>query len=120
MTTQGELFARAIAARDAGALRAVLADSVAFEALTPGRHWTSTDADEVVDKIILGPWFGTHQGDIELCAVNTGQVGDCHEVGYRFRVRSADADRMVEQQAYYTARDDRIDTIRIVCSGYQG
>src|SRR3954466_4565906 len=87
MTTQGELFARAIAARDAGALRAVLADSVAFEALTPGRHWTSTDADEVVDKIILGPWFGAHQGDIELCSVSTGQVGDCQEVGYRFRVR---------------------------------
>ena len=74
MTTQGEVFARAITARDAGALRAVLADSVAFEALTPGRHWASTDADEVVDKIILGPWFGTHQGDIELCSVSTGQA----------------------------------------------
>ncbi|MFC0541573.1 hypothetical protein [Kutzneria chonburiensis] len=120
MTTQGEVFARAIAARDHQALRAVLADSVAFEALTPGRHWASTDADEVVDKIILGPWFGTHQGEIELCSVSNGQVGDCQEVGYRFRVRNAETDRMVEQQAYYTARDDRIDTIRIVCSGYQG
>jgi hypothetical protein len=48
-----------------------------------------------------------------------GQVGDCQEVGYRFRVRGAGADRVVEQQAY-TSRDDRIDTIRIVRSGYQG
>jgi hypothetical protein len=120
MTTQGELFARAIAARDATALRAVLADSVEFSAVTPGRHWTSTDADEVVDKIILGPWFGAHRGEIELTSLSTGQVGDCQEVGYRFRVRGAGADHLVEQQAYYTERDGRIDAIRIACSGYQG
>ena len=36
--TAGERFARALAAKDAPALRALLADPVDFQALTPGRH----------------------------------------------------------------------------------
>ncbi len=34
--TAGERFARALAAKDSAALRAVLADAIDFQALTPG------------------------------------------------------------------------------------
>ncbi len=39
MATAGERFAQALAAKDAGALSALLADRIDFQALTPGRHW---------------------------------------------------------------------------------
>ncbi|GAA3431704.1 hypothetical protein GCM10018954_013050 [Kutzneria kofuensis] len=84
-------------------------------ALTPGRHWAATDPAEAVDKIIIGPWFGPARGRIELRHLTVGRVGECDQVGYRLQA----GDQVVEQQAYYTARDNRIDTIRIVCSGYQ-
>ena len=54
----GEAFARALAAKDGAALRAVLADPIDFAALTPGRHWPAAAPDEVVNEIILGKWFG--------------------------------------------------------------
>jgi len=39
MTSAGERFARAVAASDANALAATMADGIDFQALTPGRHW---------------------------------------------------------------------------------
>src|ERR1700745_4348663 len=47
----GERFARALAAKDTAALRAVLADPIDFQALTPGRHWQASAPGEVVDEI---------------------------------------------------------------------
>lgn len=105
--------------RVAYGLRAVLAEHVDFAALTPGRHWTATDPAEVVDKIILGPWFGPGRRIVELCSVTTSQIGDCRHVGYQLRVHRDGTDQLVEQHAFYTARDGRIDWIRIVCSGYR-
>ena len=55
--TAGERFARALAAKDSSALRALLADPVDFQALTPGRHWQAASPGEVVDQIVLGTWF---------------------------------------------------------------
>lgn len=119
MTTTGERFANAVAAQDRAALRGVLTDDVDFAALTPGRTWASTDAAEVADEIVLGRWFGAAVRIVELCSVTTGQVVDCEQVGYRLRVRREGTDNLVEQQAFYTTRGDRIDWIRIVCSGYR-
>lgn len=119
MTTEGERFANAIAAQDPAALRAVLAEQIDFTALTPGHNWSATDSAAVVDDIVLGPWFGPGREIMELCAVTTGQVADTQQVGYRMRVRRDGVDHLVEQQAYYTARDGRIDSIRILCSGYR-
>ena len=118
MSDEGARFAKALAAQDTVALRAVLADDIDFAALTPGRHWTSADPAEVVDGIVLGPWFGGR--DIqELCSVQTDQVADVRSVTYRLRVRLDGVDHLVEQHAFYTVRDDRIDWIRIVCTGFR-
>src|SRR5258705_13111236 len=53
----GERFAKALAAKDAEALRAVLADQIDFQALTPGRHWQANAPGVVIDEIVLGKWF---------------------------------------------------------------
>jgi hypothetical protein len=119
MTTEGEQFARALAAQDPAALRAVLAARIDFAALTPGRHWTSTDPAEVVGEIILGRWFGPGRRVTELCSLTTGRIAGCRHVGYLLRVERDGTDHLVEQQAYYTTRDGAIDWLRILCSGYQ-
>src|SRR5689334_21098267 len=115
----GERFARALAAKDAGAQCALLADQVDFQALTPGRHWQAGTAEQAVREIILARWFGEGDDITELCSVAAGRVLDREHVAYRVRVRRSDRDHLVEQQAYYLTDGPRITWMRILCSGYQ-
>ena len=118
-TTLGELFARAIAAKNRARLWGVLADPIDFRAMTPQRYWEATSAEEVVDQIILGHWFDSGDQIQELCSVESANVGDRQHVAYRMRVRNADGEFYVEQQAYYMVNHARIDWMRILCSGYR-
>jgi hypothetical protein len=115
----GVRFAAALAAQDAAGLRSVLADVVDFEGLTPGRHWQAGTGRQAVEDVILGRWFGPGRAVTELCWVTTGAVAGRDHVAYRLRVREADRDYLVEQQAYYQTAGDRISWVRILCSGYQ-
>ena len=117
--TAGARFAAALAAQDAVGLRAVLADAVDFQGLTPGRHWQAETGREAVENVILGRWFGPGRTVTELCWVTTGDVAGRDHVAYRLRVREADRDYLVEQQAYYQTETGRISWLRILCSGYQ-
>ena len=115
----GERFARALAAKDAAALRAVLADPIDFRALTPGRQWEASTPDEVVDDIVLGAWFepSDHIGDLE--SVGTCQLPGREHVSYRLRVQRDGVDHVVEQQAYYDTAGEQITWMRVLCSGYR-
>ena len=115
----GERFARALAAKDADALCALLADQVDFQALTPGRHWQAGTAGQAIREIILAYWFGEGDDITELCSVAAGQVLDREHVAYRVRVRRSGHDYLVEQQAYYLTDGPRITWMRVLCSGYQ-
>ena len=64
--TAGEQFARALAAKDSGALCALLADPLDFQALTPGRHWSASTGRQAVEEIILAWWFGAGDEITEL------------------------------------------------------
>src|SRR6476620_1519101 len=99
-TTIGEQFAVALAAKDSDRLRALFADPVDFQALTPGRHWQASSPEKVVDEIILGVWFGPGDDIHELRAVSRDQVGDRERVTYRLGVRRAHQEYVVEQHAY--------------------
>ncbi len=46
-------------------------------------------------------------------------VGDVWHAAYRFRLREADADLVVEQHAYCTIGDGLITSIRVMCSGFR-
>ena len=119
IATAGEAFARAIAAKDQAALRAVLADTIDFQALTPGRFFQAQSGTQAAVEIILGTWFARAQMD-ELCAVTAGQVAGREHVAYRVRLHAGGDEYLVEQQAYYeTADDGRISWMRVLCSGYQ-
>jgi hypothetical protein len=119
MTTAGERFAQALAAKDSAALSALLADPVDFQALTPGRHWQATTGSQVVGEIILGHWFGDGDHILELVSVTTGRVSEREHVTYRMRVRRSGTDYLVEQQAYYDTDGERIAWMRVLCAGYQ-
>jgi hypothetical protein len=115
----GEQFARALAAKDSAQMRALLAEPVDFQALTPGRHWQASTPQQAVDEIILGVWFGPQDDIHELRAVSTGQVADRERVTYRLGVHRGGEDYVVEQQAYYSSDGSHITWIRLLCSGYR-
>jgi hypothetical protein len=115
----GERFARAVAAKDAAALRAVLADPIDFAALTPGRHWQASAPGEVVDEIVLGKWFKPSDDIRGLESLSASQLPGREHVSYLLRVRNADGDHLVEQQAYYNTDGARITWMRVLCSGYR-
>ena len=116
--TTGERFARALAAKDSAALHSLFADTIDFQALTPGRHWQAATASEAVDQIMLGKWFDPGDDIQRLESVSTSQLPGREHVDYRVRVRNADGDHVVEQQAYYNTDGSRITWMRVLCSGY--
>jgi hypothetical protein len=117
--TRGELFARALAAKDRDLLCRLLADHIDFRGMTPQRLWEGTTPAEVVDGIVLGHWFEPADHIQELCSVASGKLADREHVAYRLRVRNAEGEFLVEQQAYYRVTGGRIDWMRVLCSGYR-
>ena len=115
----GERFAAAIAERDTDGLTALLAPVIDFRGLTPRRFWEATTPAEVLD-VVLGNWFEESDHIDAVAHVETGEkVGDVQRVGYRFHVSNGDGPSVVEQQAYFHVTDDRIDYLRVVCSGFR-
>ena len=119
MTAAGERFARAVAAKDADALAASLADGIDFQALTPSRHWQAVSPRVVADEIVLGMWFGPDATITGLAGLTTGEVGGRQHVAYRLRVTRDGREYLVEQQAYYDTEGDQISWMRVLCAGYQ-
>jgi hypothetical protein len=118
MSELGTDFARALAAKDASRLQELLHPEIDFRGLTPNRSWEASGADEVL-TVLLGSWFEDADEIRELVRLETGGVADRDRVGYSFAVSNPDGDFLVEQQAYLSSRDGRIDWIRIVCSGFR-
>src|SRR4029453_7129187 len=115
----GERFARAIAAKDAPALLALLAPRIDFRAMTPGRFWEADSSAQLVDEVILGTWFGPTDRIEAIEEIESGKVADRERVGYRFRVTNDDGVFLVEQQAYLGVGDEGITWLRIMCSGFR-
>jgi hypothetical protein len=118
MTSLGEQFATALAAKDFDGVRALLHPEIDFRGLTPSRVWEATDRDAVVEDI-LPQWFEPSDEIQSLDAVETGAFSDRERVGYRFSIRNPDGLFVVEQQAYLEPRGDQIAWMRVVCSGFR-
>ena len=105
-------------AKDFARAGELLDPEVDFRALTPNRAWEASGAEAVVSGV-FPVWLEESDEVQELLDVETGRVSDRERVAYRFRVRNGDGEFLVEQQAYYTERDGRIDWLRILCSGFR-
>jgi len=114
----GREFAEALAAKDFERARALLAPDVDFRGLTPNRHWEATDAAGVVDEI-LPAWLEPSDHLEGLLAVEEDSFADRERVTYSVRGHNDDGPFVFEQLAYYTARNGRIDWMRVICSGFR-
>jgi ketosteroid isomerase-like protein len=117
-TTIGADFARAFADRDGDRLRALLHPEVDFRGLTPSRVWEASGQDAVLE-VLLDNWLEDSDRVEAVERVEGDTVVDRERVGYRFSVTNPDGRFVVEQQAYLSSRDGRIDWMRVVCSGFR-
>ena len=115
----GERFAHALAKKDMAGLLDVLDSEVDFRGLTPGRFWEASSAKALVDDVLLGAWFEADDHIESLEDVQLGSVADRDRVSYLLRVSNPDGLFLVEQQAYFGVENDRINWLRILCSGYR-
>jgi hypothetical protein len=117
-TKLGADFARALAAKDAGAIRDLIHPEIDFRGLTPNRVWEAQDREEVL-SILLANWFEDDDEIQALESIETDTIADRERVGYRFSVSNTDGRFLVEQQAYLADRDGQIGWMRVVCSGFR-
>jgi hypothetical protein len=117
MTTPGERFAKALAAKDEAGVRAVMTADLDFRAMTPGRFWEAHSHDELID-VLFGDWLEPSDEVVALLSTTAGTVSTRHHVAYRLRLRNADGDSLMEQQMYYDVVGDRIGWARVMCSGF--
>ena len=116
--TLGTQFATALAKKDFDRCRALMHPDVDFRGMTPSRFWEATDRDAVVDEILV-QWFEPSDQIESFDAVETDVIADRERTGWRFSVRNPDGEFVVEQQAYLTARDGKIEWMRVMCSGFR-
>jgi hypothetical protein len=115
----GERFAQALAGKDRPGLLGLFDAEIDFRGLTPSRFWEAGTAETLVDDIILGTWFAADDRIEALEDVQLGSVADRDRVAYRLRIVNPDGVFLVEQQAYFGVEDDRINWLRILCSGFR-
>lgn len=114
----GRRFAEALGRKDFEGVMAQLDPAIDFRGLTPGRAWEASDARGVIDHI-LRQWFEDTDDLEEILSIETDAFADRGRVAYRFRGRNGDGSFVVEQQAYYTENDGRINWMRVLCSGFR-
>jgi SnoaL-like domain len=117
-STLGAEFARAVASKDASRMLELMQPDIDFRGLTPGKTWEAGDRDAVV-AVYLGQWFEETDKIEAVEGLESDSFADRQRVGYRFSVRCPDGHFLVEQQAYLSEHDGRIDWMRVVCSGYR-
>ena len=114
----GVAFARALAAKDFARIKELVHPDVDFRGMTPNRTWEARDPDGLVADI-LTEWFAETDEVETVDRIATDAVGDRTGLSYRFSGRNDGGPFVVEQQAYLTARDGRIDWMRVLCSGFR-
>ena len=114
----GSRFAQALSVKDFSTIGELLDPNIDFRALTPRKAWEAREAGQVIDKV-LRVWFDDSDVLEELVKVETDEMADRRRVSYRLRGRNYDGPFLIEQQAYYTEREGRIDWMRVLCSGFR-
>lgn len=114
----GARFANALAAKDRDAIAAMLDPHIDFRGLTPKRVWEAEDPETVLSTLFAN-WFEPEDEIEELQQLETDQVADRERVGYRFAITNPEGRFLVEQQAFLSGRNGRIEWMRVLCSGYR-
>jgi hypothetical protein len=115
----GGLLLEALAARDFTQMADCFEPTATMRALLPPGLTECQGATQIVDKV--QSWFGAAE-EFEVLDGTVGEVGGRVHVAWRLRLRPTprgdEAWHVIEQQAYLRA-GERIDTIDLLCSGFQ-
>jgi hypothetical protein len=114
----GRAFAEALGRKDFDQLEQLLHPEIDFRGLTPNRAWEASGADAVLSDV-LHRWFEESDKIEQVISVETDSLSDRQRVSYRFQGHDSKGPFVVEQQAYYTEREGRIDWMRVLCSGFR-
>ena len=107
----------ALAARDSKRLRAALHPDAHLRALVPSGFKESIGSDAVAAR--LESWFAEAES-LTVVSKKMSHVSDRLRVQYRFDEHYPDGDsELIEQDAYCGVREGRIDSIDLLCSGFQ-
>jgi tRNA 2-thiouridine synthesizing protein A len=106
----------ALESRDLTVLEGVFAEHVQLRASLPQRDVQRSGRAEAA-ALMVG-WF-TDATDIARVYGAVDTVGDVWHAGYRFTLREAGADLVVEQHAYCRISDGLIASVRVMCSGFR-
>ena len=116
----GGVFLEALANRDYEKVAATLGSTVRFRAMLPSGPMDWVGPEAVAEA--FSSWFGGAD-DFELVDATVGEVGGRLHLSWRLRVRPApfgigDGWHVIEQQAYADTTDT-IETLDLLCSGFQ-
>jgi hypothetical protein len=114
----GRRLAEALAAKDFEAAGELLDPDVDFRALTPNQAWRASSSAEVVAEV-FPQWLEEDDTIDELLEVSDGRFADRLQATWSFRGHNGDGPFQVEQQAYFSESDGRIDWMRLLCSGFR-
>ena len=117
-TTLGADFARAFCDKDSARVQELLHPEIDFRGLTPNRFWEASNPEAVV-QILFGDWLEDEDQVDGIEGIEGDTVADRERVGYRFTVKNPEGRFVVEQQAYLSTREGRIDWMRVLCSGFR-
>ena len=114
----GRDFAEALARKDFDRIGELVDPEVSFRGVTPNQSWEASSAQELVDEV-LKRWLEDSDHVEELLDVEEGRFADRERIAYSFRGHNDKGPFVVEQQAYFTEKDGRIDWLRVLCSGFR-
>jgi hypothetical protein len=116
----GGVFLEALAARDYRLMATTLAPTVRFRAMLPPGPMDWEGPAAIADA--FSSWFGPAD-DFEVVDATVGEVGGRLHLSWRLRVRPApfgigEGWHVIEQHAYADTKDT-IETLDLLCSGFQ-
>lgn len=115
-TAVANTFLAALGARDFHQLETCFHPETRFRALVPQGLREGTGPKETVGW--LSNWFSTADS-FELIKSEVDQLADRLRIAYRIRIQDRAGWHVVEQQAYCTVKDDRVEAMDLLCSGFR-
>lgn len=110
------VFLTALTARDFQRLETCFHPASHFRALVPPGLREGTGPEETIGW--LKKWFGGAD-HFEIVTSEIDQVADRLRMAYRIRLHDLDGWQVVEQQVYCTVKDERIESMDLLCSGFR-
>ena len=115
VSTIGTTYLNALQHGDFQQIEACFHPRVAFRALVPSDVHEETDAGGVIAH--LRDWFGQAESLTVIHQTIDASLGRLY-LAYRIRLHKSDEWQVVEQHAYCSVRDGRIERMDLLCSGF--